>query len=610
MITYLIYSTVCMGLLLLFYHVFLEKEKMHHLNRGYLIFSLIFSLAIPLIPVGMTGSILPGLQFEQSQEIQLFPTSLLSEGEGSEIGSEGLIPVTVTSGISLNLFTQLALLIYTLIAGILFVRLLRIIHMIQMKADRNPRKLFDDYEIVLLTEKVVPHTFISTIFLNKDQYLKGEISQEIMLHELTHARQKHTLDILFVEFLKILLWFNPVLYLYKKAILLNHEFLADQAVISGGIRVSEYQTLLLKSLLGQPSHGLISPFNYALTKKRLYMMTQKPSKIRSLVRIVALVPLFATLALFLGCESTPSEYPEQDADTKELNIVISDSEALKINGDEMNLSKFDEYLSGLAETPELVDLSVDSNAIMGVVTDVQKMLRDHGIMRINYSTHKRANDDELNRVTQEYLEAAHEYMKMSVPHTDMQIMEDKYNEVMKLYEAIKEVQIEVPDAPPPPPFPPSPEKRLENDLDGNIELKGNIEIEPEMPEPPPPPVEVRNLLQILVSADGHILINEEPVGMEEIKNRLKQFVDNNGSDPDLSENPQEAIIAIKTDRHTPYEIYTEMLDEVMAGYNELRDAAAQSRFGVSFTTLEENSDRREEIEEMYPKRISIVPPEN
>ncbi len=80
MITYLIYSTVCMGLLLLFYHVFLEKEKMHHLNRGYLIFSLIFSLAIPLIPVGMTGSILPGLQNQQALEIQPFPHYLLSRG--------------------------------------------------------------------------------------------------------------------------------------------------------------------------------------------------------------------------------------------------------------------------------------------------------------------------------------------------------------------------------------------------------------------------------------------------------------------------------------------------------------------------------------------------
>lgn len=605
MITYLTYSTASMALLLLFYHMILEKEKMHHINRGYLLFSLIFSFTIPFIPVGLADSLIPWFRTLLVPEIQPLPYSSSAEGGWTEFGSEGIMPVTESSGATLSLFTQLALLVYTTVAGVLFVRLLRIFHMIQMKADRNPRRLFDGYEIVLLNENVVPHTFMSTIFLNRQQYQNREIGREVMLHELTHAKQKHTLDILFVEMLKVLLWFNPVLYLYKKAILLNHEFLADQAVISSGVRVSDYQTLLLKTLLGQPSHGLLSNFNYSLTKKRLHMMTQTTPKIRSFLKIIALLPLFVTLALFLGCESTSSVYLEDENEdiSQELIIELSDSETIRVNSEEIHISEFEGYLSELPEDPELVHIQADSNALIGVVTDVQKIIRDHGSLKINYSVGKEQGDEELDRVTEDYLEAADNYMNMNAEQTELQILEEAYDEVMKRHQAIKEAEPEIPDAPPPPPSPPSPEKRLENTL------KGNLETEPVLPDPPPPPVRKRNLLQILVSAGGLLLINEEPASMNEIKNRVKQFVDNRGADPDLSENPQEAIVAIKTVRQTPYAIYTGMLNEVMAAYSELRDKAAERRFGVSFLSLDKTSDQRLEIEEMYPRNISVISPQ-
>lgn len=596
MITYLIYSTACMGLLLLFYHSVLEKEKMHHINRVYLIFSLIFSLSIPLIPVGMADSVIPWFQNQQISEIQY-----LSQAEWLKTGPEEITPASETSGTSLYSLAQVAFLIYAMVAGVLFVRLIRIIHMIQLKADRNPRKLFDDYEIVLLSEKVIPHTFNSTIFLNKDQYLKGEIAREIMVHELTHARQKHTLDILLVEILKIVFWFNPVLYFYKKAMLLNHEFLADEAVISTGAHVSEYQNLLLKSLTKYPSHGLISQFNYTFIKMRLRMITQRKSKIRSSLKIAALIPLFGTLTVFLGCEPSPSEYSEQEMVVKELTIEISDSETLNVNGSVMNLAEFEEYLSKLTLTPDRADLEVNANATTGMVMDVQQLLREHELLRINYSMKEEPGDTELDRVTDEYLEAAYKYMGMSVEDTDLQVLKRAYDGVIKKYNVIPNVEIRNPDFPPPPPLVPSPEERIES--------AANSHEPPNSPPSPPEPVETRNLLQILMNEQGMLLMNTEPARLDEVKNKIKQFVDNNGANPDLSENPQEAVVSIKTLRSTPYDLYTEFLDEVMAAYEELRDEAAQRQFGTTFSALPENSEQRTEIREMYPKKISVVPPD-
>ena len=480
MISYLVYSTACMALLLLFYHIVLEQEKMHPVNRGYLVFSLVFSLSIPLIPVGMADSVIPWFQARQISEIQ--PLYYLSRGEWLETGPEGMLPGSETSGMSLHLLSQIAFLVYTVVASILFVRLLRIVHMIQLKADRNPKKLFDNYEIVLLSEDVVPHTFIGTIFLNKDQYLKGEIANEVMVHELTHARQKHSLDILFVEILKILFWFNPVLYFYKRAMLLNHEFLADEAVISKGAHVSEYQKLLLKSLVDYPSSGLISPFNYSLTKKRFRMMTRTKSNIRTSLKIATLIPLFGTLALFLGCEYNPSEHSEQETVVvKELAIEISDSETLNVNGREMNLSEFEEFLSELSEKPELTNLETSSIATTGMVIDVQQLLREHELLRINYSMKEEQGDTELERVTDEYLEAAYKYMDMSVEDTDLQVLKRAYDGVMKQYKAIQDVMIKNPVSPPRPPLAPSPEKRLESAT--------NNHEPPNSPPPPPVPVE-------------------------------------------------------------------------------------------------------------------------
>ncbi|MFO7799576.1 ExbD/TolR family protein [Rhodohalobacter sp.] len=125
----------------------------------------------------------------------------------------------------------------------------------------------------------------------------------------------------------------------------------------------------------------------------------------------------------------------------------------------------------------------------------------------------------------------------------------------------------------------------------------------------PPPVRERNLMKILVNAQGMVLINEEPASIGEVRDRIKRFVDNNGADPDLSESPDDAIVSIKTDRRTPYNVYIDMLDEVMGAYAELRNQASMDRFGVPYSSLEENSEREAEIRELYPKKISIAEPD-
>ena len=151
----------------------------------------------------------------------------------------------------------------------------------------------------LVEERTLPYTFLNSIFINSDDYYNRNIEDELYTHELVHVTQKHTLDILFIEFLKVIFWFNPMLILYKKAIQLNHEFLADEEIVKTYNNVPFYQNLLLQKGSGNPTIYLASNLNYLVTKKRLIMMTKNTSQKLAVLKKMAVVPILAGLVFFL-----------------------------------------------------------------------------------------------------------------------------------------------------------------------------------------------------------------------------------------------------------------------------------------------------------------------
>lgn len=133
-----------------------------------------------------------------------------------------------------------------------------------------------------------------------------------------------------------------------------------------------------------------------------------------------------------------------------------------------------------------------------------------------------------------------------------------------------------------------------------------------LPPPPdpneiPPPIRERNLLKVLVNAQGMILINEKPAAISEVRQLVMDFVDNNGVDPNLSVSPETAIVSLKTDKQTPYSVYIDMLDEVKGAYAELRNNAALSDYGRPFENLSEEG--QDTIKDKYPQKISEAEPD-
>src|SRR5690606_28882516 len=138
------------------------------------------------------------------------------------------------------------------------------------------------------------------IFINEEEYKASAIETRLISHELAHVHQKHTYDILLVELFFIFVWFNPIILFYKKAMQLNHEFLADEAVLNIYKSVADYQTLLLSKIGLINKIPLTNSFNYLITKKRLIMMTKQVNKTRTLFKKIALLPLLSLLIFFFS----------------------------------------------------------------------------------------------------------------------------------------------------------------------------------------------------------------------------------------------------------------------------------------------------------------------
>ena len=146
---------------------------------------------------------------------------------------------------------------------------------------------------------------------------------------------------------------------------------------------------------------------------------------------------------------------------------------------------------------------------------------------------------------------------------------------------------------------------------------------PPMPDENTPPPDdqkanKRNLFIVLVNAYDQLLVNEEPVEIDQLKEKALRFIDNNGDgtcghcqgarSTSLSDNPEKAIVSLQNDRGTTYEMYITVQDQLAQAYTELRNRVSQQKFGIEYADLTE--DQQQEVNAMYPKLISEAEPKN
>jgi len=311
MILYILKSGI---LLLIFYAVYklaLENEKMFRFNRIYLLVSLVFSFVIPLQIISFGSAISNKIGF-----VQLDALVIQKSNESLKVTS-------------FNDFVQVLFpIVYAFVVLVLTVRFILGLYSFYKRTKRGEVQFVKGDKIILIEESILPHSFWNSIFISKDAFGNGKIPSELIAHEKAHLQQKHTLDILFVEVLQIVFWFNPLLLLYKRAIKLNHEFLADEAVNKQFGAVRNYQNLLLEFASNKNTIALASNINYLITKKRLLMMTKKESPIKIVLKVFS-VGVIYTLLLFVFSTKTMAQKVSNKAEIKEKDLyVLADVEKL------------------------------------------------------------------------------------------------------------------------------------------------------------------------------------------------------------------------------------------------------------------------------------------
>lgn len=291
MIAYLIKSTLCLLVLYGFYRTILQRTRMFEFNRFFLLFSVLFSLVIPFVTIKVDLGI--PVQTTLS-EISDFTPSLIHNIPASSAPRPSYFMMTLTG-------------LYFSISLILIVRLCWNLIKLLTLIKRGVSESYPGYRIILVNQQVLPFTFFRNIVFSQADYHAGKINQEIISHELVHSRQYHSIDILIMELLVTAFWFNPVMWLFKKAIQLNHEFIADNYVVAR-YSLKNYLNAITSLVFRNNSLYLISNLNYSLTKKRINMMTNDNVSRKTILKKTAALGLILLLAVSFTFSQKDSTY--------------------------------------------------------------------------------------------------------------------------------------------------------------------------------------------------------------------------------------------------------------------------------------------------------------
>jgi TonB family protein len=146
------------------------------------------------------------------------------------------------------------------------------------------------------------------VFINKK--LGPEEAAEIIKHEENHLKRNHFFDIIFIGIIKAFQWFNPSIYLFNRSLRAIHEYQADQECLISGIPVVSYQSLLLNQVFKTNSFTLSNSFsNPSLIKKRMLMMTKKPTPALANIKLLFVVPVIGLVFLFVSAFGKISSSP-------------------------------------------------------------------------------------------------------------------------------------------------------------------------------------------------------------------------------------------------------------------------------------------------------------
>ncbi len=244
-----------------FYALLLRSETFFHLNRAYLVISSLLSFYIPLIHYDWVSKLFITQRVQQTISVYAKPITVYQ-----------FKPIVEEQHITIG-----NVIVFIYAAGALFLVARLIGQLISLK------------RIFSTPESSSAFSFFNSIRLGANLDNKDIIEA----HERVHVSQWHSADVMLIEFIAIINWFNPIVYVYKRGIKHIHEFIADKQAVKNGTTKAEYALLLLSQTLKTPAHELANTFfNNSLLKRRILMLQKSRSTYMALLKYGLSAPLF------------------------------------------------------------------------------------------------------------------------------------------------------------------------------------------------------------------------------------------------------------------------------------------------------------------------------
>ncbi|MBI9040536.1 energy transducer TonB [Lutibacter sp.] len=306
MINFILQVVLFQALFLAVYDFFLQKETFFKWNRFYLLLTPVLAFVIPFLKFESLQKSVPIQYVEQLPTVFLNPQAVILQ--------------TVKIESSMNYF-EIGFYVGIVLFLILF--LIKLFKIIQLIVTNEVVKS-ENFKLVLLNKKKSAFSFFNYIFIKRD-FVKQKVFS-IIQHEMVHCKQLHTLDLLFFEFLKIAMWFNPLIYVYQNRITLLHEYISDAEVVKKTDKHNYFNTILSQTFNVENISFINQFFKHSLIKKRIAMITKNKSQKIKQLKYLLMIPLIGGMLVLSSFE-----------DKKESNIqalpiideVISSNEIIE-----------------------------------------------------------------------------------------------------------------------------------------------------------------------------------------------------------------------------------------------------------------------------------------
>ena len=307
-LVYILKSAFVLAMLVSLFMIFMSRETFHRLNRYIMLSIVAIALLLPAVNLGIESPfkvIAVAIEERFAEEKSVADSGVaidMSGFDGLPLLSEVPLNHPILESVDEEPFNWLLLVAIVYFAGVallvvrqavMYVQVARIIARSRV-ADAS-RYGCEGISLRVHCGKEKPFSWFSWVVVSEDDLNDG--GREILIHETAHACAGHSLDIMLIDAVIIMQWFNPLAWIMKNSLKDIHEFEADEAVINSGVNAREYQLLIIKKAVGARLYSIANSFNHSLTKKRITMMCKEKSKKWRCAKALYIVPVAAIAAL-------------------------------------------------------------------------------------------------------------------------------------------------------------------------------------------------------------------------------------------------------------------------------------------------------------------------